>query len=1526
MSNKNSIRSIPPVEVASSSDTNAPVFYFNQYNQSQEYFNNRERIDFVTYEGSLYVPGAERVVPQTNDITRENFVLLVSRGPQGLPGIKGDPGRDGRTPSVFARFDGKQMIFYTNELNEDGTQKINERTGEPVIKRIAATNDLTGPSWRPKRVDDTIIWEKTRDDSQPESINLSDFVKETAPVIFRVDSDNTKRTDETSGPANYIQWKYEGDEYWNNLISISELMNLALAGVCIWFDEDDQEYHLGHRQVITATYDSSKTGKRIISDVEHGEVLYDAGPIHLPDFTADIAALWEEVCALKDRVDAIEEELPKFVKAVIINDKLNKPDEDGVVDLGAFNFYTKEESDEKFQPVGDYIKKTDLKFEIRNEEGGRFLYMSLDNGSTWTEIYEATCVCKKEEDPTVYYTIFFETPTPSTATMTYNGTVKYPGSQVRVPAGTTVVLEADAEGYKHYKETKLINADYHFAPVLTEESAPEVKYSACVIDDTELADKIYIGTTSANKQQACLENLSDGTTVRGKATRSGYKDKTVSGTINGDDLTLHITGDWTREVDEFNITEGTESNPFEICLSEGTHTFSVTPSTNVRWISNNRQYLTINENTGKATLVAVTPQYVIVRAQSTIDSSVEARCKVIIKDCTEPETTLSVSPTSLSFDKNSGDKTFTVTTNADYTVTPQCSDWITTSKSENTVTVTVTANTGVSRTCDIIVAAGDKTKTVSITQEAGEVTPPTYTVGVRNNSSCPADTMYLSLDEHDFEDHNTTLNVPSGTVVYMQAAKEGYNYQTLSHEITEDGYTFTPTCDWEWGGEFEVNGGNDININVDECVNLSELITYTPSDYVPQSITFEKGEDSYSDAISLNTETGEICGLSETSRPASVKVTINDKHLVWVNVWVGGGTHLYNLKVMEESTPGQPMPSNPEIKVYIDGVPNTYTDHALSFDVAEGTPIRVTASKEGWTANINNEDRSEYSFNMPDEDQFVIIAWTQNKYTLSVTSNTPSGAENPDVVINGVTYSDVSTTVQRQIGHGNSVNITATLSGYTPTYKDHNTGTTITIPFTMIKNTWVDIDWSADTISVTGVSLNKNTMALTYASCDGNTYGNTTETLVATISPSNASNKGVSWSSNNTSVATVNTNGDVTAKSVGSATITATSEGNTSKKATCVVTVSAATVPTSTISLNKQSTTLTVNETETLTVIRTPSCASDTISWSSNNTTVATVSNGTITAKAAGTATITAKVGTNGPTADCAITVNAAIVPVTSVVMDCHEGSIVVGDQITLSATVYPANATDKTITWVQGQNPKGTISGNTFTATDTGVALISAQAGGVSSEQCGITIDPRPVSVEGISIDSCPGTIAQGLTNVYLTATIDPSDATNKNVTWSSSNSNIIAVEQTNDGRGHLIVKNTAGTATITVTTEDGNYEASCTITVPSTAIEFALGNQTSSGNKIYYTIGDNIDESEWSETWNSLNYGATTGTNPPLTISPGESLCITSENYPEDIQLEVNGTNRDDTNGFITMTYSELQQAAGYSNTYIVTFVREH
>ena len=69
----------------------------------------------------------------------------------------------------------------------------------------------------------------------PESIDLETLRPiQKSPLLLRTNSDNTKLSDEASGPANFIQWKYEGDPYWTNLMSISELMNLTLAGVSIW--------------------------------------------------------------------------------------------------------------------------------------------------------------------------------------------------------------------------------------------------------------------------------------------------------------------------------------------------------------------------------------------------------------------------------------------------------------------------------------------------------------------------------------------------------------------------------------------------------------------------------------------------------------------------------------------------------------------------------------------------------------------------------------------------------------------------------------------------------------------------------------------------------------------------------------------------------------------------------------------------------------------------------------------------------------------------------------------------------------------------------------------------------------------------------------------------------------------------------------------------------------------------------------------------------------------------------------------
>ena len=163
--------------------------------------------------------------------------------------------------------------------------------------------------------------------------------------------------------------------------------------------------------------------------------------------------------------------------------------------------------------------------------------------------------------------------------------------------------------------------------------------------------------------------------------------------------------------------------------------------------------------------------------------------------------------------------------------------------------------------------------------------------------------------------------------------------------------------------------------------------------------------------------------------------------------------------------------------------------------------------------------------------------------------------------------------------------------------------------------------------SVKGISLNKDKLSLVEGK---------SETLTATVTPSNATNKSVTWTSSDTKVATVS-NGKVTAVKAGTATITAkTSNGKT---ATCTVTVKKKTVSATGISLNKTKLSLVKGSSATLTATITPSNATDkSVTWTSSNTSIATVSKGKVTAVKAGTATITAKTS-NGKTATCTVTV-----------------------------------------------------------------------------------------------------------------------------------------------------------------------------------------------------------------------------------------------------------------------------------------------
>ena len=325
-------------------------------------------------------------------------------------------------------------------------------------------------------------------------------------------------------------------------------------------------------------------------------------------------------------------------------------------------------------------------------------------------------------------------------------------------------------------------------------------------------------------------------------------------------------------------------------------------------------------------------------------------------------------------------------------------------------------------------------------------------------------------------------------------------------------------------------------------------------------------------------------------------------------------------------------------------------------------------------------------------------------------------------------------------------------------------------------------------IAVTGISLNKTTMSLLIGG---------TEKLTATVSPSNATNKNVSWTSSNSNIVTVDSNGNVSAIKDGTAVITATTEDG-GKKATCSVTVNPIAV--TGVSLSQTSLTMTVGDTQALSATVTPSNATDkSVTWSSSNTSVATVSSsGLVTAKAAGSATITVKTNDGGKKATCSVTVQAKTVAVTGVGLDKTSLSMTEGETYTLTATVSPTNATNKSVTWTSSSNSVATVSSTgVITAKAAGSATITVTTtDGAKTATCTVTVKAATVPVTGVSLNKTSLSLTVGDTE-SLTATVLPSNATDKSVTWSSSKTSVATVSSSG-----VVTAKAVGTTAITVTT----------------------------------------------------------------------------------------------------------------------------
>ncbi|MDR7073345.1 Ig-like domain-containing protein [Fictibacillus barbaricus] len=345
-------------------------------------------------------------------------------------------------------------------------------------------------------------------------------------------------------------------------------------------------------------------------------------------------------------------------------------------------------------------------------------------------------------------------------------------------------------------------------------------------------------------------------------------------------------------------------------------------------------------------------------------------------------------------------------------------------------------------------------------------------------------------------------------------------------------------------------------------------------------------------------------------------------------------------------------------------------------------------------------------------------------------------------------------------------------------------------------------------IRVTGVSLNTDYLNLKVGEKDGQ--------LIATVKPSNATNKGVEWKSSNPTVATVN-NGVVHPVAPGNTTITVTTkDGNYQDCANVKVTSNDSSIPVSFILLDPPILNLNVGGPDkSLTPYFYPSNATNqNVSWYSFDPSVATVKAGLVHPVKPGWTIV--KVFTEDLkhfAASLVFVCDTKQVPVTSIsLVPEHLDLVVGGSNEQLTATINPSNATNQNVKWSTSDPSVATVDENGLVhpvAPGNGVITVTTEDGHLTDSST-VTVTLPVVHVTSISLVPEHLDLVVGGSNEQLTATINPSNATNQNVTWSTSDPSVATVDE--NGLVHPV---TPGNAVITVTTEDGHLTDSSTVTV---------------------------------------------------------------------------------------------------------------
>lgn len=310
-------------------------------------------------------------------------------------------------------------------------------------------------------------------------------------------------------------------------------------------------------------------------------------------------------------------------------------------------------------------------------------------------------------------------------------------------------------------------------------------------------------------------------------------------------------------------------------------------------------------------------------------------------------------------------------------------------------------------------------------------------------------------------------------------------------------------------------------------------------------------------------------------------------------------------------------------------------------------------------------------------------------------------------------------------------------------------------------------------------------------------------TLKAVLLPAGSKDT-ITWSSDHPDIASVDESGKVSAHQSGTAAIYATSSQGLS--AVCQVQVLAPSI--TSLTVNATAKTLTKGKTYQLKATIQPADAQpSTLTYTSSNPAVAMVSgNGKITAKKAGSATITVR-SANGKYAACKITVKNPILA-KSVKLNVKSKTLYKGKSYQLKASITPANTSNKKLTYTSSKKSVATISSSgKITAKKAGTTTITVKTSNGKKATCKITVK-NPTLAKSIKLNAKSKTIKKGK-SYQLKASITPKNTIVKTLKWTSSNKKVAMVSS----KGKVSARK-KGSATITVKTTNGK-KATCKIKV---------------------------------------------------------------------------------------------------------------